>query len=402
MTDQVASEFEPKPVALLGQRVAFTGRLAGMTRAEAETIVARAAGRVVRGVAGHITMLVVGGGGWPLMETGRVTRRLLQAEKLRDAGKPIRILSESAFRELVGLESGAAPGDKTLDLGQVASLLGVEARAVQRWEQFGLVRSCDGRYDFRDLVSLKTVTGLVSRGVSPVVIRRSLDSLNGLLPGVDRPLAQLSILVSHTGELVAELEQSFLTTSGQMEMRFDGSPEQLDAHEPLSLAKELERSEARDSGHWVDAGLAHEAADEFAEAEKSYRRAAAAAPQDATPEFNLGNVLMATGRLEAASERYLQAVALDPSHAKAWFNLAHAQESLGRKGPALRYLTRAVAADPLYADAHYNLADLAERTGDMRTAEMAWSEYLRLDPYSEWAREARRRLQALRSPKAWA
>ena len=48
-----------------------------------------------------------------------------------------------------------------------------------------------------------------------------LDALSGFLPGVDRPLAQLSILVSDSGELVAELEEALLTPSGQLELRFD-------------------------------------------------------------------------------------------------------------------------------------------------------------------------------------
>ena len=166
-----------KPAALLGQRVAFTGRFATLTRAEAEGLVAKAGGSAVAGVSARATMLVVGMRGWPLIDSGHVTQKLADAERLQASGRPIRILSEVAFREAVGLEAPAEAASKSLSGKQVCRALGIDARVLQRWEHCGLVRSRDGQYDFRDLVSLRTVTGLVARGVSAVVIRKSLDAL---------------------------------------------------------------------------------------------------------------------------------------------------------------------------------------------------------------------------------
>lgn len=386
-----------KPAALSGQRVSFTGRFATLTRPHAEELVTGEGGLLISSVSSRCTMLVVGMRGWPLMDSGRVTHKLTEAERLRAAGQALRILSETQFRELLGLESAKAKPAKSLTVQQVCSTLGIDSRTLQRWEHCGLVRSSDGQYDFQDLVSLRTVTGLVARGVSPVVIRKSLDGLEGLLPGVDRPLAQLNILVSDSGQLVAELEEALLTQSGQLEIRFDSPERQSGDQRPLSLV----RADTRDSAAWIEAGLEHEQAGELEKAEHAYRRAAALAPNDAAPQFNLGNVLMAGGRMQGAAERYAQAVALDASHARAWFNLAHVQDALNDRTSALKYLRRAIAIDPAFADAHYNLADLAERIGDRKTAAGAWDEYLRLDPASQWAAEARRRLRALRSAK-WA
>jgi tetratricopeptide (TPR) repeat protein len=338
--------------------------------------------------------------GWPLIDSGHVTQKLADAERLQASGRPIRILSEVAFREAVGLEAPAEAASKSLSGKQVCRALGIDARVLQRWEHCGLVRSRDGQYDFRDLVSLRTVTGLVARGVSAVVIRKSLDALGAFLPDVDRPLAQLNILVSDSGELVAELEEALLTQSGQLEFRFEGLGKAAgDAPRALSLV----RADTRDSAAWIEAGLEHEEAGDLEKAEHSYRRAAALAPNDAAPQFNLGNVLLAGGRLEAAAERYAQAVALDATHAQAWFNLAHVQDALKDRPSAFKYLRKAIAADPTYADAHFNLADLAERMGDRATAAAAWDDYLRLDPKSEWSAEARRRLHRLRrGGPAWA
>lgn len=403
-------QLEPgRAAALLGQRVTFTGRLATMSRTQAEALVVRAAGRTCAGISARATMVVVGMRGWPLMETGHVPRKLAEAERLRASGRRIEIVSETRFREILGLESPPDAAPKALSAQQVCSALGIDPRTLQRWEHCGLVRSHDGCYDFRDLVSLRTVTGLVARGVSPVVIRSSLDALGAFLPGVDRPLAQLSILVSESGELVAEIEEALVTPSGQLHLRFDqagarvdekseaGGADVGDAPARLSFA----RADARDSAAWIEAGLRHEDDGDLDKAGNAYRRAAALAPSDAVPQFNLGNVLLAGGRLEAAAERFAQAVALDPSHAQAWFNLAHVQDALHDQRSAMKYLRRAIAADPGYADAHFNLADLAERLGDREAAVAAWDDYLRLDPASEWGVEARRRLQALRRP-AWA
>jgi tetratricopeptide (TPR) repeat protein len=390
-----------KPAALEGQRVAFTGRFATLSRTEAERVVSRAGGQVSAQVTPRATMLVVGMRGWPLMESGHIPRKLSDAERLRASGNPIRIVSETGFRELAGLQARREPGAKSISGAQVCQALGIDARTLQRWEHCGLVRSHDDQYDFRDLVSLRTVTGLVARGVSPVIIRRSLDALGGFLPGVDRPLAQLNILVADSGELVAELEEALLTQSGQLEFRFE--PPRTGGGEsprPLSLA----RADTRDSAAWIEAGLEHEEAGELEKAEHAYRRAAALAPSDPAPQFNLGNVLLAGGRMEAAAERYAQAVALDPAHARAWFNLAHVQDALKDRHSAIKYLRRAIAADPSFADAHFNLADLCDRAGDAATATAAWADYLRLDPGSEWGAEARRRLQRLRAGggPAWA
>src|SRR5262245_27599465 len=207
--------------ALAGQRVAFTGRFATLKRTEAEGLVTKAGGSLSADLSGRATILVVGMLGWPLMNSGRVNKKLEQAESLRSQGKAVQVVSETQFREMVGLDLPAAAGNKTIMAESMCAALGIDARILQRWEHCGLVRSHDGRYDFRDLLSLRTVTNLVARGVNPVVIRKSLAALSSFLPGVDRPLAQLNILVSDSGELVAELEEALLTQSGQLELRFD-------------------------------------------------------------------------------------------------------------------------------------------------------------------------------------
>jgi tetratricopeptide (TPR) repeat protein len=62
---------------------------------------------------------------------------------------------------------------------------------------------------------------------------------------------------------------------------------------------------------------------------------------------------------------------------------------------AEREFRHAVAGDPSFAAAVFNLAMLFERTGATAQAEAQWKLYLDLDSSSDWAKEARGRLQGL-------
>jgi tetratricopeptide (TPR) repeat protein len=380
---------EVRPSGLRGERVVFTGRLASLDRDQAGQIVAGAGGQVATAVGPRTTMVVVGMKGWPLLESGRVSKSLGAAESMRERGHPVKIVSEQDFREMAGLDPAPARVEKSLDAAQVARALGIDRKALDRWAQLGLVRPHDGRYDFQDLVSLKTVTDLVARGVSPIVIRQSLEGLARVVPGAERPLAQLRILVSDSGGLVAELEDALLTPGGQLELRFDRRPAA--GSEPADLSM---RAPARGATEWAEVAMTEENRGNLPEAERAYRRAIARDPGNATLQLNLGNVLLARGRAQAAAERFAQAAALDPSNARAWYNLAYAQDETGRRRAAAVSLRRALRADPSFADAYYNLAELSERLGRAEEAQRCWREYLRLDPGSESAAEARRRLSA--------
>ena len=110
---------------------------------------------------------------------------------------------------------------------------------------------------------------------------------------------------------------------------------------------------------------------------------------------NLGNVLCAAGRAEAAEEHYRLAASQDPAMASAWYNLADVQEAAGRLDEAITSLRRAVEVDPAYADAHYNLALCCTAAGVNDEARRHLQAYLRLDASSPWAQTARRFLAEL-------
>src|ERR1051326_2765029 len=99
---------------LAGQRVAFTGALASMTRSEGIKLVRLHGGQFTVLVNRRTTMLVVGQDGWPLQADGRLTNKLRRARALqlggckgpaRRAGPTIRIISEDDWLTHLGAQS---------------------------------------------------------------------------------------------------------------------------------------------------------------------------------------------------------------------------------------------------------------------------------------------------------
>ncbi len=369
-----------------------------MSRREAEELVTTCGGRLTASVNRATTLVVIGMNGWPLLRDGRLSNKLQKAESLQKGPgrRRLRVCSEDEFLEGVGRRRPQAEIEKPLDASQVSALLGVTPGTLRRWELHGLVRSNAGRYDFRDLVSLQTIAALVSQGASPSTINQSVRSLARVLPGTDRPLAQLKLL-AHQDSLVAEVNGSLMSPGGQLLMRFEPDREDDDVAEaPPTLALSLAPMGSRgpSAEQWFDIGCTLEDEGELAEAERAYREALARVPTFAEAHFNLANVLRATNRSEAAEERYRVALEHDATMAEAWFSLADVLDESDRTDEAIDCLRAALRCDPQYADGHYNLAVCCEKVGWVDEAREHWREYVRLDPTTEWAAFARSRLTA--------
>jgi len=369
---------------LIDARVVFTGRLASMGRREAYQIVQDHGGKPQDHISRWTSILIVGIEGWPLLPDGTVSSKLKRAEALNKAGSSIRVISELVFLELAGRQEKPSGVSKTYPAEKVYSLLKIEPEALRHWEQLSLVRSHDGCYDFQDLVSLRTIGALVSQGVRPQTIAKSLQTLSGVLPDIDRPLAQLKIMAENR-RLLVELGETRLTPNGQFLLNFDGRP--------TSIAEIISVDVGKPSAiDWFEQGQSLEEEEHYAEAAEAYRMALSVRPGLPDVYFNLGNVLRAMGRLDSAEEIYRKAVAQDPSNAAVWYNLADVQEEQGHLESAVASLQAALEASPNYADAHFNLALCLEKIGRRRDAQSHWAAYLRYDTTTRWAEIARRHL----------
>lgn len=91
-------------VDLAGASFLFTGALATMTRSEATKKVSAANGTNASGVTAKLDYLVVGDEGSPLYGAGRKGSKQVKAESLIEKGAPMRIISETAFLQMLAGE----------------------------------------------------------------------------------------------------------------------------------------------------------------------------------------------------------------------------------------------------------------------------------------------------------
>jgi tetratricopeptide (TPR) repeat protein len=365
---------------LRGKRVAFTGRLASLTRAEAAALVHSHGGTFVTIVNRRTDVLVVGQEGLPLTTKGLLSNKLRAAQKLQAVGVPA-ILSEEELLTRLGLSQRADEIRRLYTQAQVCRLLGVRRDRLRSWLALGLIQPAQEvhglcLFEFSQVTGVKTLVELTEAGAKAKEIRRSLEQLGRWLPQVKLPLSMLALLESD-GKLLFRLEQGCLAEpSGQMHLDFSDqpAPEVIEA-QPV----------ARTAEEWWTLGWEKEEAGELEEAARAYRKALLAEGPNADLVFNLGNVLYALGQKEAAAERLRQAVELDRGFAEAWYNLGLVLLDLEDTAEALEAFAGALRADPQFADAHFDLANLLERSHRADEARTHWEAFLKLAPDSEQA-----------------
>lgn len=370
-----------------------------MSRREAWSAVRSAGGTPTTTVSRRTDLLVVGQGALPIRGDGSVSVLLQRGEELQRRGGRIRIVAEDRFLEMLGRgRHEATDQHKTFDAESAAAAVGVDAPTLRRWEHLGLVRSRDGRCDFRDIVSLQTLTGLMRSGVSMETIARSLSGLSRVLPEAEHPLAQLRLISADRRTLLAQVGGALVDPRGQHHFGFVAQDEvSRDDAGPRALAGQPEEGavasgEAVSADIWFDRALTAELNEEFDEACALYRRLLGVAPHWGEAYYNMGNCLRMLGKIEAAEEMYKLALVHDPSWESAWYNLADVQEMSGRYADAVESLLKAVEVAPALADAHFNLAHCLDALGRHDDAQAYWRQYLTLDVEGVWADAARSRL----------
>jgi tetratricopeptide (TPR) repeat protein len=254
---------------------------------------------------------------------------------------------------------------------EAAELLGLSQQRIRRLAESAALhpeRSRHGwyRFDFRDLVLLRTALELEESGVSPRRLLRSLRDLKNQLPE-DRPLTAIRITLE-ADELVARDDDlAWNPESGQVQLGLEveegGDVEPLDRRRarPVAAEKSLEAVDWYELG----CGLQAQAPEQAAEA---FRRAVELDAGLADAHINLGVLLHERADLEGAELCYRLALRADPASATAAYNLGVVLEDLGKPEEATEVYRRAIESDPLLADAYYNLSRLYERAGDRATA----------------------------------
>ncbi len=357
------------PVALdssaLKSSVAFTGRLACMSRAEAFEVVRQHGGTPSQAVTKRTKLLIVGELGWPLLDDGRPSHKLTRANAY---GIPV--ATERRFLEWIGK---ALPDSvrKTYSTDQIAALSKLSSEMILKLAQLGLLDERDGCFGFRDLASARQIAKLLADGVRLSEIIRAVSQIRKWLPDVGLANVRLHARPDYS----LEIEQPGGRT---------------DQHGQFVLVVDRSRNHPDDL---FEQAQSAEAAGNIAEAERLYRILMKSDPTDASAPFNLGNLLRVTARNVEAEAALRAATRVDPTFADAWYNLSDVLDEQGRSEAAIECLRTALRVAPDYADAMFNLALLLQRTNQYAEAADYWRRYLASDCQSEWAARARRSLK---------
>jgi tetratricopeptide (TPR) repeat protein len=277
-------------------------------------------------------------------------------------------------------------------LGDVARICGVSPRRLRYWERTALVNASTRAgdktaFDFRDLVVVRSLVGLIQGGVKLRAIRTSVDAVREYLPQVD-PLAALRAWGSPP-RVVVRCEGVLMEPSGQL--LFDFALESKAA--PVAALPPAGPLSERMAAQWFERGCQLDGdRSGYGEAARAYERAIEIDPAYADAHCNLGSVRYNQNRRDEARRCFERAVELEPGHVEANLNLGALCEEDGRDERALRHYRSALEANPLVPDTHVSLALLYEKLGLPRTGLAHWKRLLQLDPAGHWADVARRRL----------
>lgn len=398
---------------LSGQVVSFTGTLASMTHRAALELTERAGGRGVHSVTQGTTLLVIGEEGWALEDDGRASLKLRQALQLVSEGAGIRIVAESDWLQMLGLDERRDEIRRAHTPAMLSRMLNVPVRLIRRWARLGLLRPVRtvGRlpwFDYREAAGARRLAGLLGEGVSAEVIERSLGELSRVLAGSDRSLAQLNLLVRDDEILLRDERGVLNPRTGQRLLDFDGEAsaggEFSDSGSECIVAGDLGAG-AAGSGEWSADELFHEGCrlsegGDFDEAVTVFRRCLGAVglgggdslqPDPADINFHLADALYRGGRLEAAVERYYCAIEWAPEFIEAWSQLGCLQAELEEFELAEAALRRALSIHSSNPDVLLSFAQLLDRLGREGEAVEYWRQYLRFDSRGPWSEHARMR-----------
>lgn len=397
-----SAESHSEPLA--GKRVAFVGKLGGVTRREAMLLVRQQGAVAVESLEGDVDLVVIGAEESPLAEA-----ELLGERWRAQAGRgELEVIHETDFWQRLGMVEAEQAVRRLHTPAMLAHLLGVSVGVIRRWHRRGLIVPARTvhklpYFDFTEVATARRLAELVAAGASPEAIERRLDELSAVLPDVERPLAQLSVLIEGKQILLRQGE-GLIEPGGQLRIDFDAlnhPPAGLshDAPPPIlpienrgSTAFPMEQEPQADEDPLLQHAYAAEDEGEFEIAVDCYHAILGRDGARADICFQLAELLYRIGQIDAARERYYMAIELDETFVEARASLGSVLAETGHRELAVAAFEGALRLHDEYPDVHYNLARTLDELGRSEEAMLHWQRFLKLSPESPWADEARERL----------
>lgn len=263
-------------------------------------------------------------------------------------------------------------GEERYRTTDVARILGVSPSRVRRLVHAGhCAPSRHGRayrFEFRDLVLLRTAQGLLrSPDLPPKRVHRALRQLKKQLPA-NRPLSGVRIYAEGGKVVVRDGNTVWQPDSGQQVFQF--AVDDLATRVTNVVARVQPRS-AADAGEsaqdWFEYGVMIEQDDPNG-ARQAYERALELDPELVDAYINLGRLVHEGGDPKGAATFYGEALRRSGDDAVTHYNLAVAHEDMDQLEQARFHYERALVLSPHFADAHFNLGRLLERLGEGEAA----------------------------------
>jgi tetratricopeptide (TPR) repeat protein len=208
---------------------------------------------------------------------------------------------------------------------------------------------------------------LLARGENTAALEHLLRALD-LQPEATSLHQQIGL--AHRRLRDEERAREHLLQAGPAPVRF-GDP----------LIDSLERFAAGVHAHLTRGNQAFRAG-RYREAAEAFRRAVAAAPDNASARLNLGAALSRMGELPAAVEEYRRAAEIDPRLPMVHYNLGTLYGQLGDHVNAAQSFGRALELDPRFRPGLFNLATALGHLGRFEEAAEVYGRLIDLDPQS--------------------
>ena len=393
----------------------FVGKLGGVNRKEARSVVRRLQGTMVDPIDHSVDLIVVGADVFPSADPERLLDdSILQAV----AEQKVEVINETQFWQIAGVVEQESDVGKLYTPAMLAELLQVPMTTIRRWHRRGLITPTRQvkklpYFDFEEITSARRIAALIASGMNSTQIEKQLSQLAELYPDLQRPLSQLSIIVEGRKILLRQGE-GLVEPSGQKRLDFDtvDATDRSDDETPATISfasvtgNGLQGVAEAESGFSVGASgkqtktdflqLAIELEDEgeFRSAIDVYRSLSLALGPSADVSFRMAELLYQVNDLAAARERYSMAVEFDEAFVEARANLGCVLVELGQTELALATFEGALEHHPDYPDVHFHLARLLDEIGSDQKAWQHWARFLELTPSGPWADEARLRIES--------
>ena len=392
--DLLASE-----MTVSGKRVAFAGKMGGMNRKEAKALVRKHGGMPVDRVDDNVDLIVIGADHLDIEENDN---HLFSPAIANAAGKGrIRVINETELWQWLGLVDTDTDVCQLYTPAMLARLLEVPIASIRRWHRRGLIKPTRmvhrlPYFDFAEVASARRIARLIAAGASPTAIESKLSRLAELNLDLQRPLAQLSIIVDGRSILLRQ-EEGLVEPGGQRHFDFEASEES----DGGSTDEQVLSMEIMDSHRYQDLdspeqfiqlAVEMEDADQLDSAIEVYRALALAFGPTADVNFRLAELLYQTGDLPGSRERYFAAIELEPSFVEARASLGCVLVEMNQPDLAVPAFRGALEHHEDYPDVHFHLAGVLEELGRFEEAMTHWQRFLELAPKSPWAEEAQARL----------